>query len=77
MVAPERLNARSDLEALRSDLKTAEAMLDALAPFGIDHLDVPMTPLKVWTAMRGAARQVRETRTTRKPPHLGKKGNGP
>src|SRR5260370_34566925 len=33
------------------------AVLDALAPFDIDNLDVPMMPLKVWTAIRGAARQ--------------------
>jgi hypothetical protein len=32
------------------------AVLDALAPFDIDNLDVPMMPLMVWTAIRGAAR---------------------
>jgi carbon-monoxide dehydrogenase large subunit len=30
------------------------AVLDALAPFGIDHLDMPLTPLKIWTAIRAA-----------------------
>jgi aerobic carbon-monoxide dehydrogenase large subunit len=30
------------------------AVLDALAPFGIDHLDMPLTPLKIWTAIRNA-----------------------
>jgi aerobic carbon-monoxide dehydrogenase large subunit len=30
------------------------AVLDALAPFGIDHLDMPLTPLKIWTAIRDA-----------------------
>jgi hypothetical protein len=38
------------------------AVLDALAPFDIDNLDVPK-PLKVWTAIRGAARQACERRT--------------
>jgi carbon-monoxide dehydrogenase large subunit len=28
------------------------AVLDALAPFGIDHLDMPLTPLKIWAAIR-------------------------
>jgi len=39
------------------------AVLDALAPFDIDNLDVPMMPLKVWTAIRGAARQACNRRT--------------
>jgi hypothetical protein len=38
-------------------------VLDALAPFDIDNLDVPMMPLKVWTAIRGAARQACKRRT--------------
>jgi carbon-monoxide dehydrogenase large subunit len=28
------------------------AVLDALAPFGITHLDMPLTPQKIWTAIR-------------------------
>ena len=30
------------------------AVLDALAPFGIVHLDMPLTPPKVWAAIRAA-----------------------
>jgi len=30
------------------------AVLDALAPFGITHLDMPLTPQKVWSAIRDA-----------------------
>jgi carbon-monoxide dehydrogenase large subunit len=30
------------------------AVLDALAPFGILHLDMPLTPQKVWTAIQDA-----------------------
>jgi carbon-monoxide dehydrogenase large subunit len=30
------------------------AVLDALAPFGITHLDMPLTPQKIWTAIRNA-----------------------
>jgi carbon-monoxide dehydrogenase large subunit len=30
------------------------AALDALAPLGIDHLDMPLTPERVWRAMRDA-----------------------
>jgi len=30
------------------------AVLDALSPLGITHLDMPLTPLKVWTAIAAA-----------------------
>jgi aerobic carbon-monoxide dehydrogenase large subunit len=30
------------------------AVLDALAPFGITHLDMPLTPSKIWAAVRHA-----------------------
>ncbi len=29
------------------------AVLDALSPFGVDHLDMPLTPEKVWRAVQG------------------------
>lgn len=32
----------------------ANAILDALAPLGVAHLDMPMTPTKIWRAMREA-----------------------
>jgi carbon-monoxide dehydrogenase large subunit len=28
------------------------AAVDALAPFGVSHLDMPLTPERLWTAMR-------------------------
>ncbi len=30
------------------------AVLDALAPFGITHLDMPLTPPKIWAAIQSA-----------------------
>jgi aerobic carbon-monoxide dehydrogenase large subunit len=30
------------------------AVLDALVPFGIAHLDMPLTPQKIWAAIRDA-----------------------
>ena len=30
------------------------SVLDALAPFGITHLDMPLTPQKIWAAIRDA-----------------------
>ena len=31
------------------------AVVDALAPYGIEHLDLPLTPERVWRAVRAAA----------------------
>jgi carbon-monoxide dehydrogenase large subunit len=31
------------------------AVLDALRPYGVEHLDLPCTPLRVWDALRRAA----------------------
>jgi len=32
----------------------ANAVMDALAPFGIAHLDLPLTPQKIWKAVQAA-----------------------
>ncbi len=32
----------------------ANAVMDALAPLGVSHVDLPLTPQKLWAAMRGA-----------------------
>lgn len=32
----------------------ANAVIDALAPFGVTHLDIPLTPPKLWRAMQRA-----------------------
>jgi carbon-monoxide dehydrogenase large subunit len=36
------------------------AVLDALSPFGISHLDMPMTPPRVWSAIQAARAGARE-----------------
>jgi aerobic carbon-monoxide dehydrogenase large subunit len=33
------------------------AVMDALAPLGIRHLDMPLTPERVWRAMREAKKE--------------------
>jgi carbon-monoxide dehydrogenase large subunit len=35
------------------------AILDALAPLGIGHIDMPATPERVWRAITGARQQRR------------------
>jgi len=32
----------------------ANAVMDALAPLGVRHIDLPLTPQRVWNAMRAA-----------------------
>lgn len=39
---------------IASTAAVANAVIDALAPFGITHLDMPYTPEKVWRAIQGA-----------------------
>ena len=38
---------------------TLDAICDALAPFGVRHLDMPCTPSSVWHAMQGTAEAAR------------------
>jgi len=33
---------------------TANAVIDALTPLGVTHIDIPMTPEKVWRAIQGS-----------------------
>ena len=35
----------------------ANAVLDALRPLGITHLDMPLTPSKVWKAIQDAQKK--------------------
>jgi carbon-monoxide dehydrogenase large subunit len=39
------------------------AVVDALAPFGVRHLDMPLTSEKIWRAMREGARPETENET--------------
>ena len=40
--------------AIAATPAVANAVLDALSPFGIAHLDLPLTPQKVWKAIQAA-----------------------
>ena len=35
------------------------AAVDALAPFGVTHLDMPLTPTRLWEALRSAPERKR------------------
>ena len=38
----------------------ANAVMDALAPLGVTHVDLPLTPQKIWTAMQRGQEELRE-----------------
>jgi len=35
----------------------ANAVIDALEPFGLTHLDIPLTPSKIWKAVAAAKKK--------------------
>jgi aerobic carbon-monoxide dehydrogenase large subunit len=41
---------------IASPVAVANAVIDALAPFGVAHLDMPLTPARVWQAMQSDQR---------------------
>src|SRR5256714_7308101 len=47
--------------AIASTAAVANAVIDALSPLGIGHLDMPYTPQTVWRAMRAAKRESGDT----------------
>jgi carbon-monoxide dehydrogenase large subunit len=42
--------------AIGSPPAVVNSVIDALAPFGVRHIDIPLTPEKVWRAVQGASR---------------------
>jgi aerobic carbon-monoxide dehydrogenase large subunit len=40
--------------AIASTPAVANAVIDALSPFGVTHLDLPLTPARLWRAMQSA-----------------------
>ena len=46
-----------ELPTLAAPAAVANAVMDALSPWGIRHIDTPLTPEKIWQAIQGAVRQ--------------------
>jgi len=40
-----------EMGTIASTPAAANAVIDALAPFGVKHLDMPLTPARVWAAL--------------------------
>jgi carbon-monoxide dehydrogenase large subunit len=41
--------------AIASTPAVLNAVVDAVRPFGIDHIDMPATPMKVWRAIQSGS----------------------
>ncbi len=59
-VNPLGVKGAGEAGTIASTPAVANAVLDALSPFGITHLDIPLTPAKVWQAMQDAQAQGRK-----------------
>jgi aerobic carbon-monoxide dehydrogenase large subunit len=53
-VNPMGVKGAGETGTIASTAAVANAVLDALAPFGITHLDLPLTPARIWAAIQSA-----------------------
>jgi carbon-monoxide dehydrogenase large subunit len=51
-VNPLGVKGAGETGAIASTPAVVNAVMDALSPLGIRHLDMPLTPDRVWTAMQ-------------------------
>jgi carbon-monoxide dehydrogenase large subunit len=53
-VNPLGVKGAGETGTIASTPAVVNAVMDALSPFGVKHLDMPLTPEKLWTAMKTA-----------------------
>ena len=53
-VNPLGVKGAGEAGTIASTAAVANAVLDALSPFGITHLDMPLTPARIWSAIHGS-----------------------
>src|SRR5436190_1200137 len=52
-VNPLGIKGAGETGTIASTAAVANAVMDALSPFGIKHIDMPLTPGRIWEALRG------------------------
>jgi carbon-monoxide dehydrogenase large subunit len=57
-VNPLGIKGAGEAGAIASTAAVANAVMDALSPFGITHIDLPLAPAKVWQAVKDAGQTV-------------------
>jgi carbon-monoxide dehydrogenase large subunit len=53
-VNPMGVKGAGETGTIASTVAVANAVMDALAPLGITHIDMPLTPARVWAAIQAA-----------------------
>jgi carbon-monoxide dehydrogenase large subunit len=53
-VNPLGVKGAGEAGSIAAPAAVANAVIDALAPFGVRHLDMPLTPATIWQAMQSA-----------------------
>jgi aerobic carbon-monoxide dehydrogenase large subunit len=53
-VNPLGVKGAGEAGTIASTAAVANAVMDALSPFGIKHIDMPFTPAKIWRAIQNA-----------------------
>jgi carbon-monoxide dehydrogenase large subunit len=51
-VNPLGIKGAGETGTIASTAAVANAVMDALSPFGIQHIDMPLTPGRIWEALR-------------------------
>ncbi len=51
---PLGVKGAGEMGTIAATVAIANAVMDALAPMGIKHLDMPLTPERIWNAMQAA-----------------------
>jgi len=52
-VNPLGIKGAGETGTIASTAAVANAVMDALSPFGVQHLDMPLTPGRIWEALKG------------------------
>ena len=55
-VNPMGVKGAGETGTIASTVAVANAVMDALAPLGITHIDMPLTPARIWAAVQAARR---------------------
>jgi carbon-monoxide dehydrogenase large subunit len=53
-VNPMGVKGAGETGTIASTAAVANAVMDALAPFGVTHIDLPLTPATIWKALQGS-----------------------
>jgi len=56
-VNPMGVKGAGETGTIASTAALANAVLDALAPLGITHIDLPLTPARIWAAVQGTRKR--------------------